>query len=63
MKTKALADIKHGQRVYDLLPLAYCDICRLTGLDKHTAQKVLANLAKHGYIMKMDEVRDLWVRI
>lgn len=60
VKIKALNEIKHGQRVLDLLPCRFDTVCRLTGFDKHTAQKVLADLTKHRYIMKLE---DLWVKV
>lgn len=49
---KLVSEIKHGHRVFALLPTSFSEVCRLTGLDKHTAQKVLDDLVKHGYAWK-----------
>lgn len=54
MKKKQIADIKYGERVYSILsnPLTFQDVCMRASLDKHTVQKTLADLQKHGYISK-----------
>ncbi len=61
MKKKSLDEIKHGERVFKVLssPCTFNDVVTKSSLDKMTAQKVLATLHKHGYVMKDD--RDLWV--
>lgn len=55
MKKKRLSEIKHGQLVNNLTmtlsrPFDFTDVIK--GLDPKSAQKVLADLVKHGYIMK-----------
>lgn len=54
MKHKALSEIKHGQRVFDMLPAVYFEV-KSTGLDSKAAQKVLDDLVKHGYAWKDGE--------
>lgn len=55
---KALKDIKHGQRVVELLDSGKLffvdDIKRSTGFDDNTLKKVLRQLLKHGYVQKND---------
>jgi len=56
---KPLAKIKHGERVLAAITTEgipfFTDIARATSLDNKTLQKVLATLAKHGYIVKNDK--------
>lgn len=61
MKKKSVTDIKFGEKVMSVLtePLGFHDITSRTSLDKSTAQKTLATLAKHGYICK--DSKDFWV--
>lgn len=61
MKTKAIKDIKHGEKVMTFLsqPQTFVDLCKQTSMDKLTVQKVLADLQKYGYITKT--IRGLWV--
>lgn len=63
MKKKSLEDIKHGERVYNVVsaPCTFNDVVTKSSLDKLTTQKVLATLQKHGYVTK--DSRDLWVAI
>lgn len=58
MKAKKVSDIKHGQRVIDILsagPTPAWDIERKTGLDCFAVQKALADLQKHGFIRKTEK--------
>lgn len=61
---KKLSEIRFGQRVWDLLEeeTTFHDVCSQTGLDKHSTQKVLATLAKCGYIENTGRF-GLWVRV
>jgi DNA-binding IclR family transcriptional regulator len=55
MAKKELKDIKHGQRVVDVLthgPLFHKEIEQLSSLDTKTTQTVINNLKKHGFINK-----------
>lgn len=63
MKKKTLDEIKFGVRVYNLLssPNTFNEVVSKSSLDKLSAQKVLADLQKHGYICKDD--RNFWVAI
>lgn len=54
MKHKALSEIKHGQRVFDMMPVLYFQVKGI-GLDSKAAQKVLDDLVKHGYAWKDGE--------
>ena len=59
MKKKALSEIKHGiavcAKVEDSYPVTYDNIQRGLGLDSKTAQKVLADLQKYGYICRTNK--------
>lgn len=63
MKQKQLSEIRYGQRVFSYLqaPKPYRHMLSDLGLDPKSAQKVLADLQKHGYISK-DE-RGMWVAL
>jgi len=58
---KKINDIKHGDRVLNLLskPCLFSEIVNKSFLDTHVVQRVLAALQKSAYIVK-DE-RGLWV--
>lgn len=64
MKTKPLGDIKHGQRVVDVLVQGELyfveDIRRATGFDDKTLRKVLAQLLKHKHVDKNS--RGQWMK-
>lgn len=53
---KNLNEIKHGDRIVALLkssgPLFFNEIEHKAALDPSTAQKVVASLNRHGYVMK-----------
>ena len=54
MRTKALTEIKHGQRVVDSLESGQlffvADIKKATGLDDKTLRTVLNNLLRHQFL-------------
>lgn len=52
MKHKKVSEIKHGERIMEVLPNTYERICHMLGLDKHSVQKALADLVKHQHAEK-----------
>lgn len=58
MKQKLLRDIKFGEdvliRLFDPEPVTYDQVVRSLGLNPKQVQKALADLCKHGYVMKLD---------
>lgn len=60
MVKKELKDIKHSNKVMNLLdsPRTYDELLRLSFLDLASLKKVLALLIKNEYIFKNS--RDLW---
>lgn len=61
MKHKQLKDIKHGERVLQVIaqPQTFGGVCSAVSLDKLTVQKALADLFKYGYISK--DARGMWI--
>lgn len=63
MKHKQVKDIKHGERVLQVItqPQTFGSVCSAVSLDKLTVQKVLSDLNKYGYISK--DSRGMWIPV